>query len=260
MDILTAVLLVGVIALIAGLGLAIASVALAVPKDELTEKLRECLPGANCGACGYSGCDGYAAAMAHEGAPVGRCTPGGAQTLADTSAILGVEGELVHSVATVRCGGCDAVSPRTHIYDGIQSCRAAAQLYGGDKGCTFGCLGYGDCVSVCEYGGIRIEDGIAHIDAAKCHGCNQCVTTCPRGVIALLPEPKAVVRCHSTAKGAAQRKVCTAGCIGCMKCTKVCEHDAIHVENNLASIDPEKCTGCGKCAEGCPVHCIDLLH
>ncbi|MGI6264041.1 MAG: RnfABCDGE type electron transport complex subunit B [Acutalibacteraceae bacterium] len=254
---------VGVVAglgLLAGLILAIASVAMAVPVDEKVTALREALPGANCGACGFSGCDGYAEAMAHDGAPTGLCSPGGDAVAAATAAILGVSGGAVEKkAAVVRCGGCESATSRKLAYHGIPSCAAANQFYGGDWACPHGCLGYGDCAAACPYGAIKVENGLARVDLTKCVGCGICAKTCPKGLIAVLPaDLPGVVLCSSHEKGAAVRKACTAGCIGCMKCTKVCEHEAITVQNFLASIKPEACVGCGKCAEACPVGCIDI--
>lgn len=261
---MTAVLLaVGVVAglgLLAGLILAVASVLLAVPVDEKVTQLREALPGANCGACGYSGCDGYAEAMAHEGAEVGLCSPGGEKAAAETAAILGVaDVKMEKKAAVVRCGGCEEVSHRKLEYHGIGSCAAANQFFSGDRACSYGCLGYGDCAAACGFDAIHVVGGLAEVDSEKCTACGQCIKVCPKSLIALLPATVAgVVRCSSHAAGAVTRKACTAGCIGCMKCTKVCEHDAITVQDHLASIQPEKCVGCGKCAEVCPAGCIDI--
>lgn len=257
--IVLAVLLLAGLGLLCGLILAVAAILMAVPKNELEEQLREALPGANCGACGYSGCDGYAAALARREAPVGRCTPGGEETLAVTSALLGVDGALERKVAVVRCAGCDEKAPRKTTYTGIQSCRAAMQLFGGDKGCRFGCLGYGDCQKVCEYSSIAIENGIARIDPSLCRACGKCTEVCPKDLIALTTPSTAMVLCSSREKGAAQRKVCTAGCLGCGKCVRTCPSEAITVENNLARIDEARCTGCGACVASCPTRCITLL-
>lgn len=258
--ILLAIAIVAGLSLAAGLILAIASVVMAVPRDEKAEALREVLPGANCGACGYSGCDGYAKAMAHEGAKVGLCSPGGEEVMAATAEILGVSGTMEVKKATVRCSGCEQVTARKLEYHGIPSCKAANQFFGGDWLCNDGCLGYGDCAAVCEYGAITVEDGLAKIDPALCRACGLCLKACPKSLITFLHgDAKGVVRCSSHEKGAVVRKACQKGCIGCMKCTKVCEYDAIHVENFLASIDTHKCVGCGKCAETCPVGCIEML-
>ena len=255
-----AVAVVAGLGLLAGLILAIASVLMAVPVDEKVVQLREQLPGANCGACGYSGCDGYAEAMAHEGAPVGLCSPGGSDVADQTAAILGVSGgDVEKKAAVVRCGGCEDATSRKLHYHGIPSCTAANQFYGGNWACAYGCLGYGDCAAACQFDAIHVENGLATVDPAKCTGCGLCAKACPKSLITVLPANwPGVVRCSSHDKGAVVRKACTAGCIGCMKCTKVCEHGAITVQNSLASIDLKKCVGCGKCAEGCPVGCIDI--
>lgn len=259
--ILLAILIVAGLGLAAGLVLAVASVLMAVPRDERAEQLRDALPGANCGACGYSGCDGYAKAMASGDAPVGLCSPGGAAVAEATAALLGVESDGVETMtALVRCGGCEAVTARKLVYKGLDSCAAANQFYGGDWLCNYGCLGHGDCRAACPYDAISIQDGLAHIDASLCRGCGLCAKACPKGLIELVPGgARGVVRCRSHEKGAVVRKACSKGCIGCMKCTKVCEYDAIHVKDHLAEIDQEKCVGCGACAETCPVQCITVF-
>lgn len=164
-----------------------ASVVMAVPRDEKAEALRAVLPGANCGACGYSGCDGYAKAMAHEGAKVGLCSPGGAAVAEATANLLGVEGTLEAKTALVHCGGCEEFAARKLRYSGLPSCAAAAQFYGGDLACSYGCLGYGDCRAVCEYGAITVENGLARIDKDKCAACGLCVKACPKRIISIVP-------------------------------------------------------------------------
>ena len=259
--ILLAVGVLAALGLVFGLILAIASVVMAVPRDEKVEALKDALPGINCGACGYSGCEGYAQAMAHDGAMVGLCSPGGAAVADATAEILGVSSSGVETqVALLRCGGCKTFDGVKQEYRGIPTCKAAAQFFGGDRKCIYGCLGYGDCAAACEYGAIRIKDGLAYIDASKCTGCTTCAAACPKTLITMAPgSTRGVVRCSSRDKGALVRKACSTGCIGCMKCTKVCEYDAIHVDNALAEIDPEKCTGCGLCADNCPTECITIF-
>ncbi len=260
MEILTAVLLLAALGLLAGLILAVASILMAVPKDEKAEALCDLLPGANCGACGYSGCAGYADAMANHGAKVGLCSPGGEAVAKATGEFLGVSGDVERKTALVRCAGCDDVTARKLEYHGLKSCRAATQFYGGDWLCNYGCLGYGDCVAACEYGAISVKDGLAYVDASLCRGCTKCVSACPKKLIVMAGSAtRSVVRCSSRDKGPKTRAACKVGCLGCGKCTKVCEHDAVQVTNFLASIDPDKCVGCGKCAEACPVHCITLF-
>ncbi len=261
-QILVPVVLVAAIGLIAGLGLAVASVVFAVPKDEKAEAVREVLPGANCGACGYSGCDGYAAALSKgETTECNRCTPGGNDVAKQVAAILGVEaGAVTPQVAAVMCCGNSSNVEEKLEYSGVRSCKIATQLFGGPKTCVHGCIGFGDCVRVCPYEAIFICDGVARINPDKCRACKMCINTCPRHLIDLFPldTVKAAVLCVNHDKGAQTRKQCKAGCIGCMKCQKVCPVEAVKVENFCAKVDYDKCIGCGKCHEECPVGCIDL--
>ncbi|MBQ9083793.1 MAG: RnfABCDGE type electron transport complex subunit B [Clostridia bacterium] len=256
--IVLAILLVSGIGLVAGAGLAIASVLMAVPVDEKAEAIEAALPGANCGACGFSGCSGYAAALAKGEAQPGLCAPGGKDAAVAIAAILGTEAvDVQPKTAVVRCmGTCERTSDRME-YDGIRTCAAAVQMFRGPGSCSYGCIGFGDCAAVCPEGAISVCNGIAHVDPDKCIACGKCAKACPKQLIAIVPNDAiAMVRCSNKDKGAITRKVCTAGCIGCMKCQKNCEAGAIKVVNNLASVDPAKCTGCGKCESVCPQHCI----
>lgn len=258
--ILIPVLIVAGIGLIAGLGLAIASILMAVPKDEKAEEILALLPGANCGACGYSGCEGYAKALAHGEAKPGLCSPGGEQVAKAVAEVTGGSSEVEYKTALVHCLGSYDYTTDKMEYAGIQSCAAAAQLAGGISSCRFGCMGFGDCQNVCAYNAINICNGVANIDPHRCRGCSMCVSACPKGLISFVPLKKqAVVRCNNCDKGAATNKVCKIGCIGCMKCVKVCETGAVKVENFHATVDPHKCTACGKCVEACPRHCITML-
>ncbi len=261
--IIIAVVILAVTGAIAALMLAIASKVFAVPVDERETQIRECLPGANCGACGFSGCDGYAAALAKgETTNTALCNPGGNDAAKAISEILGVEAQTVKPVAAiVLCRGHSGNSVQKLEYQGIRSCRMASQVFGGPKECIYGCVGYGDCMNVCEYGAIKICDGIARIDPHLCRACKKCVSTCPKGLIEMLPleETEAAVLCKNHDKGAQTRKECSAGCIGCMKCVKTCEQEAITIDRFCAKVDYEKCIGCGKCHESCPVGAIDLV-
>lgn len=261
MDALFPILIVAGIGLLAGLILAVASIVMAVPKNEKAEAVLEVLPGANCGACGFSGCSGYAEALAKGEAKPGLCSPGGAECAAAVAAILGTEaGEVERKAAVVACtGSLDAAQERM-VYDGIASCAAAAMTAGGPSACRFGCIGLGDCAAACPYGAIKVCNGLASIDTDRCKACGLCVATCPRHLIQLHPAKKqAKVLCSNCDKGASTMKACTLGCIGCMKCVRTCESGAITVENFCAKVDATKCTGCGKCAEACPRHVIQML-
>jgi len=261
--ILLAVILLAALGLVAGLILAIASIVMAVPVDEKQVKIRECLPGANCGACGFSGCDGYASALAKgEAKETNLCAPGGNEVAKQVAAVLGVEADEVKPMAAVvLCQGHHENAPLKLDYTGLKSCRMAAQLFGGPKDCVYGCLGFGDCVEVCEFNAIHICNGVARINPSYCRACKKCVNACPKHLIELMPlhETKAAVLCKNRDKGALTRKECKVGCIGCMKCQKNCEQGAITVENNVAHVDYDKCTFCGKCIENCPVKCISIV-
>ncbi len=258
-EILIAAGIVTAIGAVCAIILVLASKFFAVDEDETVKKIRECLPGANCGACGYAGCDGYAAALAENGGvKTNLCVPGADATARQIADILGVEFEdVVEKVAVIHClGDCNHTSNKMD-YVGIESCEAAKLMYGGRGKCVFGCIGFGDCAKVCPNDAICIENGIAHIDRRKCVGCGLCAKACPRGLIEIVDDvEKVFVTCNNSEKGAAVRVKCTNGCIGCKKCEKNCPEGAITVENNLAKIDYSKCSKCAKCAEGCPVGCI----
>ena len=247
------------ISLVCAVVLTLANKFFGVKEDETAVAIRDCLPGANCGACGYSGCDGYAKALAEKTCEkTNLCVPGGDGTAKEIATVLGVEAEdVVEKVAYVACNGtCNAVQ-RKYEYQGQKTCHAANVAYNGDKFCTYACLGYGDCAAVCPQNAITVEDNLAHIDPRKCIGCGICVRACPNSIIRLINDTsRVVVECSNHAKGAQTRKYCSNGCIGCMKCQKTCQHGAIQVTNNLAVIDYSLCTGCGECEKVCPVHCI----
>lgn len=260
--ILTAVLPVVIIGVICAGVLVIASKIMAVKEDERFPAVRDCLPGANCGACGYAGCDGYAKALCENpDTPANLCIPGADSVARQLSEVLGVEyADVVEQVAVVRCSGdCEHTQDKVE-YDGMQSCAAAKLMYGGKGSCTYGCLGLGDCQNACPHGAICIENGIAHINTRSCIGCGVCAKACPNHLITLVPDVKrVVVACSNKDKGAVTRKACSVGCIGCRKCVKACPQGAITVADNCASIDCTKCADCpdfGVCARVCTTGCI----
>ena len=255
MSILTAVLALVLLSALFGTMLVLASRVFKVETDPKEAAVRSCLAGANCGACGYPGCDGYAAAVARGEAPVNCCGPGGEETAKKIAEIMGLENaDTEAKKAFVACSGiCGRVRVRFH-YNGPQDCNAA-MLFGGrgDKQCTFACIGLGSCVKACQFEALHMEDGIAKINWDKCVGCGACAKVCPKDIIKLIPVSRRyAVACSSKGKGVPVMKVCDAGCIGCMKCQHNCPNGAIYVENNLARIDHTKCVGCGICAEVCP--------
>ncbi len=256
--ILIATALVGGTGLIIGILLGIAARAFSVEVNETEIKIREFLPGNNCGGCGYAGCDALAKAIAEGSADPSSCPVGGSSVAESIGAVLGVEVETIKEVAFVKCAGTCEVAPVKYDYSGNMSCKDAMYLPGnGAKACTYGCLGYGSCVKVCEFDAIHIVNGNAFVDIKKCVACGKCIEECPRNIIEKVPyEAMHMVQCSSHDKGKDVKLVCGTGCIGCKMCEKVCEEGAITVTDMLASINYELCTGCGACVEKCPVKII----
>jgi Na+-translocating ferredoxin:NAD+ oxidoreductase RNF subunit RnfB len=263
-EIIIAIGILGGLGLIFGLVLAAASKVFYVETDPRLEKLNECLPGANCGGCGYAGCGGYAEAVLNGEAPIGKCASGGnecAQTMAE---IMGVKADAVtRKVALVRCSGdrfydsqgnMVAGSKQKAKYEGFKDCLAASKVGGsGPLSCKYGCLGFGSCVKACKYGAIKVIRNVAHVDESLCVGCMACAAACPRDLIVPVePGRNVLIACASMAKGAVTTRSCTAGCIGCGLCKKICPKGAITVEKNLARIDYSLCDNCGLCATVCP--------
>ncbi|WP_297720557.1 Fe-S cluster domain-containing protein [uncultured Porphyromonas sp.] len=235
-----------------------------VEEDARIELVNEALPGANCGGCGYPGCSGFARACVEAESMDGLfCTVGGNATMLKVADILGrtaVEAEP--QLAVVRCNGnCDA-RPKVNQYDGAKSCAIAAATYGGETGCTFGCLGMGDCTLACGFDAIRMNPltGLPEVDEERCTACGACVKACPKMIIELRkkgPKGRRVfVSCVNKEKGGVAKKACDNACIGCSKCFKECKFEAITIANNLAYIDPNKCRICRKCVEVCPTGAI----
>lgn len=245
----------------AGILLTVASKLLFVESDETVEKITEILPGANCGGCGFSGCEGYAKAVAEGSVPTNLCKPGGPEVTAAISDIMGVaavaaEGEY----AFVHCNGNCEVHQDKFVYIGTNSCVAIEKFYNGKGSCAFGCHGMGDCAAVCDENAIRIENGVAVINPKLCKGCGKCVKTCPNRLISMLKESQRVaVQCSSADVGKVTKAVCKNGCLGCGICVKKCPEGAVVLNSNHAEIDGSKCTGCGTCVTVCPVKCIHFL-
>ncbi len=261
-DILIAAGVVALMGCFFGLLLYLTSRFFAVRRDERAENLRATLPGVNCGACGYTGCDQYAQALATGAAKTNLCIPGGSDTAKRIAELLGVKAERVEPmVAVVHCNGTCEVTENRAAYAGDNSCRAASLVYGGSVGsCTFGCLGYGDCAAACPVNAICLDNGVARVDRRVCIACGACVTTCPKGIITLIPTKALPANlCSNREIGAKVRKECKNGCIACRKCEKICPTQAITVSDDLAVIDYGKCISCGKCVEVCPVHCIHAV-
>jgi Na+-translocating ferredoxin:NAD+ oxidoreductase RNF subunit RnfB len=235
-----------------------------VEEDERIDIVEAILPGANCGGCGSAGCRDFACKLV--AAPeIGSlfCPVGGNDVMQKVASVLGQEVVAqAPMVSVVRCNGTCENRPRTSLYDGVTSCKVKSALYSGDTGCRYGCVGCGDCVSVCKFGAIEMDPvtNLPVVNEEKCTGCGACATACPKGVIEMrtkgLKGRRVTVLCVNKDKGAVARKACKAACIGCGKCAKVCKFDAIKIENNLAYINPELCKLCTKCVEECPTGAI----
>ena len=259
---LTPILIVVAIGFVAALILTIASKVFFVPVDETFANLRAELPGANCGACGYAGCDDYANALAEDHSiSCSKCPVGGAEVAAKLAEVLGVEaGSADKQVAVVRCNGTKEAAKKIMEYEGVKTCAAAKQFFGGLNACPYGCIGLGDCAAACEFDAIHVCDGVAVVNKDNCVACGACAKVCPNSVITLQSAKNlVVVQCKNEDKGAVARKACDNACIGCKKCEKSCKFDAVHVENNVAVIDPEKCKNCGLCAKECPTGAINNM-
>lgn len=261
MEIIIAALVLGVMGLIFGVVLAAASKAFSVPANPKADALRECLPGANCGACGYPGCDGYAAAVANGKAEVGACAVGGAACTAKMAEIMGVAAPAgaKRMVAALACQGSVGHCTGKGDYVGIQDCLAASLVAGGDKSCAYACLGLGTCERACPFNAIHVDPvrRIAVVDEEKCQGCKKCVAVCPKHVLSMKPAERAVsIRCSNTEAGRAVSAKCTVGCIGCGACAQACKFGALEMVNGLPVIDYDKCVGCMMCAEACPTRAL----
>ena len=261
-SVLTVFIVVTAIGLIAAVLLALASHFLSVKEDERVTTLRSFLPGANCGACGYAGCDEYAKAVAAGKAEVSLCIPGAQEVSDSISKYLGVDSKVADKkVAFVGCNGTPDATSRENDYQGVKTCKAASMLYSGPNACKYGCLACGDCANVCPVNAICVEDGVARVNRNICIGCGLCVKKCPKDIIKLVPlDAKVAVMCNSKDKGAVSRKKCKNSCIGCKKCELNCPSGAIKVIDNLAVIDYSECTNCLKCAEVCVTGCIKKIN
>lgn len=235
-----------------------------VEEDPRIQEVQDSLPAANCGGCGFPGCASFAAACVKaETLENLFCPVGGQTTMDNVAGILGQKAPVaVKKIAVVRCSGSCENRPRTNLYDGVSNCTIASALYGGDTGCSFGCLGLGDCVDSCTFDAIHINPVtmLPEVVEDKCTACGACVKACPKDIIELRKQgPKSrriYVSCVNEEKGGVAKKSCEVACIGCTKCQQVCPFEAITIENNLAYIIDDKCRLCRKCVPVCPTNSI----
>jgi len=260
MEVLIAILILSILGLLFGIGLAVASRRLAVQVDPKLEAVQHLLPGSNCGACGNPGCFGFAESLLGGKAGIEGCRVCNEETREKIARVMGIAVVKQNKkVATLHCHGGVKVKDK-YIYSGVDDCIAANQVLGGQKSCVYACLGFGTCVAACPFGAISMSsEGLPVVDKVKCRSCNKCVLACPKKLFSLVSVNNNVyVACSSLDTGKDVRSVCPVGCIACKLCEKACKFDAIHVIDNLAVIDYHKCTSCGECVKVCPTKTIRI--
>ncbi len=264
----TSVLFLFSLGLLASIILAIASKVLYVEEDPRIEAVSEALPGANCGGCGFAGCDGYAAAVVQDpNCAPNLCCAGGPEISAQVAELTGkAMGDSEPQVAYRRCLKNEGDVKLNYEYQGVPSCKAAKMLNNGPDACGYSCLGLGDCVRACPFDAIFIaSNGLPSVDADKCTACGNCVRACPNDILELIPQrARVMIACSSLDKGKAVMDVCKVGCISCMKCVKECPAKAIKLEGGRIQIDHALCLEYGpdcneNCTDKCPRNIIRCL-
>ncbi|MCL2708635.1 MAG: RnfABCDGE type electron transport complex subunit B [Defluviitaleaceae bacterium] len=261
-EIFLPIICVGALALVFGALLGFSAKKFEVKDDPKISRVKELLPGVNCGNCGFPGCAAFAKSVVAGAASYKDCPAAGVEATKAIADLIGADADAANrKVAFLPCNGVDDNVVRNYLYDGPKSCVAASQLAtGGNKSCRYSCIGLASCQNACPFDAIKMVGSIAEIDRAKCTGCGKCVAVCPKDILKIVPD-KAKVRvlCHSMDTGKLVRKNCRAGCIGCRICQNACPENAITLTNNLASIDYEKCTQCLACVSKCPAKAIKAV-
>jgi Na+-translocating ferredoxin:NAD+ oxidoreductase RNF subunit RnfB len=257
---LSAVAILGGVGLVFGGLIALAHRKLYVWEDPRIDGVAALLPNANCGACGYPGCRGFAEAAVKGAVLPAKCTVMSADARADVAAYLGVDaGQANKVVARLLCAGGSDVAPRKARYRGVASCAAAVAVSGGGKGCAWGCLGLGDCAVACTFDAIHMSThDLPLVDVDKCVACNDCVEACPLDLFVLMPvEQKLIVQCRSLLEGTAATEVCTVACNACSRCVVDAAPGLITMKNGLAVIAYDRnTTAAAAAAARCPTGAI----
>ncbi len=220
--------------------LALADWKLYVWEDPRIASVEDMLPLANCGACGEAGCRAFAEAVVAGRVLPGLCTVNTAEQNTAIAGYLGVDaGGREKRVAMLACAGGSHVARSRALYEGLESCRAAALISGGGKGCSWGCLGLGDCEVVCDFDAISMDPhGLPVVDESLCTACNDCVEVCPKDLFSLHPVSHRLwVACRSLAEGEEAEAECEVACNGCSRCAADAEDGLIQIVDNLAVID-----------------------
>ncbi len=257
--VISSVLMLFGLGFVAAAVLAVASRVFYVEEDPRVEAVMDALPGANCGGCGYAGCEGYAIAVVNEaGVGASLCVAGSAETSITVGELTGkAVGASDPQISFRRCDKYAGKVKARYQYQGMPSCAAATLLMGGSDVCSWSCLGFGDCVEACPFNAMTIENGLVHINKAQCTGCGICIKACPRSSLELVPmRARVAVHCATKDKMRAVMDVCESGCINCGKCIKVCPAKAITTEDSRIVLDQQKCLSFGaECQEVCVVGC-----
>jgi Na+-translocating ferredoxin:NAD+ oxidoreductase subunit B len=223
--------------------LAVASRRLFVYEDPRIDAVEALLPKSNCGACGMAGCRNFAERVVAGEVKPAQCTVSSPAQTAAIAAMLGVDvGEVDKRVARLACAGGRHVAFLRARYGGLPTCRAAAVVSGGGKECAWGCLGLGDCATVCLQGAITLDmHGLPTVDMDKCTACNDCVTACPKGLFSLqLVKQRLWVACRNRAEGDMAEAACEVACTACGKCVADAAPGLLTLRDNLVEIDPAR--------------------
>ena len=250
--------------LVFGFALAAAAAKFQVPVNPLVERVRDRLPAANCGACGFAGCQAYAEAVVERGeVSPNLCLPGRAAVAGAVAELTGKQlGSVVDRIVVLRCHGTSAFAPDEARYSGIRTCTAASFVFGGPKACKNGCLGLGDCVDACPFGALAMTaKGIPAVDHAKCTGCGLCVTSCPKDLWSFVPRNHRVeLSCVAIDKRSVVRATCMVGCTLCRRCVAKCPAGAITWDGQTIVVDHEMCVAYGpSCQEICVDVCPSII-